>query len=29
MSDAMLRDLIEHFSPLELTVANLPDDELG
>jgi type I restriction enzyme M protein len=25
----MLRDLIEHFSSLELTVANLPEDELG
>ncbi len=25
----MLRDLIEHFSTLELTVANLPEDELG
>ena len=29
LSDAMLRDLIEHFSLLELTVANLPEDELG
>ena len=29
LSDAMLRDLIEHFSTLELTVANLPEDELG
>ncbi len=29
MSDAMLRDLVEHFSTLELTVANLPEDELG
>lgn len=29
LSDAMLRDLIEHFSCLELTVANLPEDELG
>jgi type I restriction enzyme M protein len=29
LSDAMLRDLIEHFSSLELTVANLPEDELG
>jgi type I restriction enzyme M protein len=29
LSDAMLRDLIEHFSVLELTVANLPEDELG
>lgn len=25
----MLRDLIEHLSTLELTVANLPEDELG
>jgi type I restriction enzyme M protein len=24
-----LRDLIEHFSTLELTIANLPEDELG
>jgi type I restriction enzyme M protein len=29
LSDAMLRDLIEHFSTLELTVANLAEDELG
>lgn len=29
LSDIMLRDLIEHFSCLELTVANLPEDELG
>jgi type I restriction enzyme M protein len=29
LSDTMLRDLIEHFSTLELTVANLPEDELG
>jgi type I restriction enzyme M protein len=29
LSDSMLRDLIEHFSCLELTVANLPEDELG
>jgi type I restriction enzyme M protein len=29
LSDAMLRDLIEHFSTLELNVANLPEDELG
>ena len=29
LSDAMLRDLVEHFSCLELTVANLPEDELG
>ncbi len=29
LPDPMLRDLIEHFSSLELTVANLPEDELG
>jgi type I restriction enzyme M protein len=29
LSDAMLRDLIEHFNSLELTIANLPEDELG
>src|SRR4030067_3242299 len=29
LSDAMLRDLCEQFSSLELTVAALPDDELG
>ncbi len=29
LADAMLRDLVEHFSSLELTVANLPEDELG
>ena len=29
LSDAMLRDLVEHFSVLELTVAALPEDELG
>ena len=29
LSDAMLRDLVEHFSTLELTVSNLPEDELG
>jgi type I restriction enzyme M protein len=29
LSDAMLRDLIEHFSTLDLTIANLPEDELG
>ena len=28
LPDAMLRDLVEHFSSLELTVANLPEDEL-
>ena len=29
LSDAMLRDLIEHFSALDLSIANLPEDELG
>ncbi|MEK6408335.1 MAG: class I SAM-dependent DNA methyltransferase [Acidobacteriota bacterium] len=29
LADAMLRDLVEHFSALELTLANLPEDELG
>jgi type I restriction enzyme M protein len=29
LPDAMLRDLIEHFSTLDLSVANLPEDELG
>lgn len=29
LSDAMLRDLIEHFSTLELTIARLLEDELG
>jgi type I restriction enzyme M protein len=29
LPDAMLRDLIEHFSALQLTIANLPEDELG
>src|SRR5271156_137528 len=29
LSDTMLRDMIEHFSTLELTIANLPEDELG
>lgn len=29
LSDAILRDLVEHFSTLELTVSNLPEDELG
>jgi len=29
LSDAMLRNLVEHFSSLELTVGNLPEDELG
>ncbi len=29
LSDEMLRDLVEHFSTLALTLANLPEDELG
>lgn len=29
LSDAMLRDLMEHFSTLDLSIANLPEDELG
>jgi type I restriction enzyme M protein len=29
LADAMLRDLVEHFSSFELTLANLPEDELG
>ena len=29
LSDTMLRDMVEHFSTLELTVVNLPEDELG
>ncbi len=29
LSDAMLRDLVEHFSTYELSLANLPEDELG
>src|SRR5205085_6838179 len=29
LSDTMLRDLVEHFSALELSIANLPEDELG
>ena len=29
LSDAMLRDLVEHFSALELSIANLFVDELG
>ena len=29
LSDATLRDLIEHFSSLVLSVANVPEDELG
>lgn len=29
LSDATLRDLIEHFSSLTLSLANVPEDELG
>lgn len=29
LSDTMLRELVEHFSTLDLTIANLPEDELG
>ncbi len=29
LPDSMLRDLIEHFSSLDLSIANLPEDELG
>jgi type I restriction enzyme M protein len=29
LSDATLRDLVEHFSSLELSIANVPEDELG
>ncbi len=29
LSDAMLRDLVEHLSTIELTLANLPEDDLG
>jgi type I restriction enzyme M protein len=29
LSDATLRDLVEHFSTLTLSVANVPEDELG
>jgi type I restriction enzyme M protein len=29
LSDATLRDMIEHFSSLTLSVANVPEDELG
>src|SRR5690606_2624251 len=29
LTDATLRDLIEHFSKLTLSVANVPEDELG
>ncbi len=29
LPDSMLRDLIEHFSSLDLAIANLPEDELG
>ena len=29
LPDSMLRDLIEHFSSLDLAIENLPEDELG
>ena len=29
LSDATMRDLVEHFSTLTLSVANVPEDELG
>jgi type I restriction enzyme M protein len=29
LPDAMLKDLVEHFSKLTLSVANVPEDELG
>ncbi len=29
LSDETMRELIEHFSSLELTISNLPEDELG
>jgi type I restriction enzyme M protein len=29
LSDATLRDLIEHFSSLNLSISNVPEDELG
>lgn len=29
LSDAILRDLVEHFSTLDLALGNLPEDELG
>ena len=29
LPDALLRDLIEHFSTIELSIANVPHDELG
>src|SRR5712691_6004904 len=29
LSDATLRDLVEHFSSLTLSIANVPEDELG
>jgi len=29
LSDSLLRDLVEHFCTLELTITNLPEDELG
>ncbi len=29
LSDETMRELVEHFSSLDLTIANLPEDELG
>jgi type I restriction enzyme M protein len=29
LSDETMRELVEHFSSLELTITNLPEDELG
>jgi type I restriction enzyme M protein len=29
LSDAMLRNLVEHFNSLDLSITNLPEDELG
>ncbi len=29
LSDATLRDLLEHYSTLDLSIANVPEDELG
>lgn len=29
LSDETMRELVEHFSSLELTISNLPEDELG
>jgi type I restriction enzyme M protein len=29
LNDATLRELVEHFSSLDLSIANLPEDELG